>query len=75
MTEDMAIKVRDLTNKLVITKNLMQNENRASIPNNYLNNIKQLVIVDNKVREDFYNVIRALGTKYNKIYKEELRKL
>lgn len=75
MTEELALKVSELNKKLVITKNLMQNESRATIPDSYIANIKYLVSVDIKARADFYNIIKALGTKYNKIYKEELRKL
>lgn len=75
MTEEMVAHVAELNKKLIVTKNLMQLESRASIPENYLNSIKQLVIIDNKAREDFYKLIRALGTKYNKLYKDELKRI
>lgn len=75
MTEELAAKVTELNKKLVITKNLMQNESRAIIPDNYLNSIKQLVSLDEEVRNSFYKIINALATKYNKIYKEQIREL
>jgi len=75
MTEELAAKVSELNKKLIITKNLMQNESRAIIPDNYITNIKQLVSMDNNARADFYKVINALATKYNKLFKEEIRKL
>jgi hypothetical protein len=75
MTEELAAKVSELNKKLVITKNLMQNESRAIIPDSYLANIKYLVNTDVNARTDFYKVISALAIKYNKLYKERLRKL
>lgn len=75
MTEELAAKVSELNKKLIITKNLMQNESRAIIPDNYLNSIKQLVSMDSNARASFYRVINALATKYNKLFKEEIRKL
>lgn len=75
MTEELAAKVSELNKKLVITKNLMQNESRAIIPDTYLNSIKQLVSMDENARASFYRCINALATKYNKLYKEEIRKL
>lgn len=75
MTEELAAKVSELNKKLIITKNLMQNESRATIPDNYITNIKQLVSMDNNARSDFYKLINALATKYNKLFKEEIKKL
>lgn len=75
MTEELAAKVSELNKKLIITKNLMQNESRTIIPDNYITNIKQLVSMDSNARSDFYKIINALATKYNKLFKEEIRKL
>lgn len=73
MTEETALKVTELSKKLIICKNLMQKESRASIPDTYLSNIKQLVMLDDNVKNDFYKLINALATKYSKIYKESIR--
>lgn len=73
MTEETALKVTELSKKLIICKNLMQS--RASIPDTYLSNIKQLVTLDNSVRSDFYKLINALAIKYSKIYKEQIKNL
>ena len=54
MTEETALKVTELSKKLIICKNLMQKESRASIPDTYLSGIKQLVMLDDSVRSDFY---------------------
>ena len=75
MTEETALKVTELSKKLIICKNLMQKESRANIPDIYLSNIKQLVMLDNNVRSDFYKLINALAIKYNKIYKEQIKNL
>ena len=53
----------------------MQKESRANIPDTYLSNIKQLVMLDNNVRSDFYKLINALAIKYSKIYKEQIKNL
>lgn len=73
MTEETALKVTELSKKLIICKNLMQS--RASIPDTYLSGIKQLVMLDNSVRSDFYKLINALAIKYSKIYKEQIKNL
>lgn len=73
MTEETALKVTELSKKLIICKNLMQS--RASIPDIYLSSIKQLVILDDSVRNDFYKLINALAIKYSKIYKEQIKNL
>lgn len=73
MTEETALKVTELSKKLIICKNLMQKESRASIPDTYLSNIRQLVMLDDNVKNDFYKLINALATKYSKIYKESIR--
>lgn len=73
MTEETALKVTELSKKLIICKNLMQN--RASIPDTYLSSIKQLVMLDDSVRSDFYKLINALAIKYSKIYKEQIKNL
>lgn len=73
MTEETALKVTELSKKLIICKNLMQS--RASIPDTYLSGIKQLVMLDDSVRSDFYKLINALAIKYSKIYKEQIKNL
>lgn len=73
MTEETALRVTELSKKLIICKNLMQKESRASIPDTYLSNIRQLVMLDDNVKNDFYKLINALATKYSKIYKESIR--
>lgn len=73
MTEETALKVTELSKKLIICKNLMQS--RASIPDTYLSGIKQLVMLDNSVRSDFCKLINALAIKYSKIYKEQIKNL
>ena len=75
MTEDVANKASYLSNKIIITKYLMTNQSLAIPEDTYLNRIKDLIKEDKNARADFYNIIKALGTKYNKLYKEELRKL
>lgn len=75
MTEETALKVTELSKKLIICKNLMQKESRASIPDTYLSGIKQLVMLDNSVKNDFYKLINALAIKYSKIYKEQIKNL
>lgn len=75
MTEETALKVTELSKKLIICKNLMHKESRASVPDTYLSNIKQLVMLDNDVRNDFYKLINALAVKYSKIYKESIKNL
>lgn len=75
MTEETALKVTELSKKLIICKNLMQKESRASIPDTYLSNIKQLVMLDDSVRSDFYKLINALAIKYSKIYREQIKNL
>lgn len=75
MTEELAAKVSKLNSKLVVTNNLIQNESRAIIPESYLNSIKYLIKEDTDARLDFYKLIRALATKYNKIYKEQLNNI
>ena len=75
MTEETALKVTELSKKLIICKNLMQKESRASIPDTYLSNIKQLVMLDDSVRSDFYKLISTLAIKYSKIYREQIKNL
>lgn len=75
MTEDIASKAAYLSNRIIITKYLMTNQSLAIPEDTYLNRIKDLIKEDKNARSDFYNIIKALGTKYNKIYREELRKL
>lgn len=75
MTEALAAQVSKLNSKLIVTNNLIQNESRAIIPESYLNSIKYLIKEDTNARLDFYKLIRALATKYNKIYKEQLNSI
>lgn len=75
MTEIQAAQVAELNTKLVLTKKLMQNECRASVPDNYLDTIKQLVAMDEDIRTSFYKVMKALGEKYNKQYRAEIAQL
>ena len=56
MTEETVLKVTELSKKLIICKNLMQS--RTSIPDTYLSGIKQLVMLDDNVRSDFYKLIK-----------------
>lgn len=75
MTEEQLAQVSILNTKLILTKKLMQNECRASIPDNYLDTIKQLVSIDEDVRLSFYKIMKALGEKYNKQYRIEIAQL
>ena len=75
MTEDTANKAAYLSTRIIITKYLMTNQSLAIPEDTYLNRIKDLIKEDKNARADFYNIIKALAIKYNKLYKERLRNL
>ena len=75
MTEETATKASQLTNKIILTKYLMTNQSMAIPEDSYINKIKELIKCDSNDRADFYKLMKALGTKYNKLYRDELIKL
>lgn len=54
---------------------LNQEHSQAQIPEDLINNIKQLCFKDLSFRRSFYALIQKLGQKYNNIYLNKLKEI